>query len=165
MVNIRTSKKRKSNYNRTRVSRRVKRGGVKGKGWFTGLFGSSEEPKVEEPKVEDTTKAKVFYNKPNNDDEYLQLSIKIKADYPFISDKSIANGAITDEDWGKLTQEEQEANRKSDSLRAILSQMKEYQIDEYIKLLKKSKPEYPYARKQTATDKEKLKIRETKATA
>jgi hypothetical protein len=28
MVNIRTSKKRKSNYNRTRLSRRVKRGGA-----------------------------------------------------------------------------------------------------------------------------------------
>lgn len=157
MINIRTSKKRKSDYNRTRLSRRVKRGGVKG--WFAGLFGSSEEPTVE-----DTTKAEVFYPKPNNDEEYLQLSTKIKEDYTFIRDKSIANGAITQEDWDRATSEQQDETTNV-VLLTILSQMKDYLIKEYISLLEKSKPEYPYARKQTATDKDKLRLKEEEAEA
>ncbi len=93
------------------------------------------------------------------------MSNKIKVDYKFITDKSIANGAITEEDWGTLTPEEQKANRESDSLPTILSQMKKYQIEEYVKLLQKSKPEYPYARKQTLTDKEKLKLKKAEEEA
>jgi hypothetical protein len=179
MVNIRTSKKRKSNYNssRSRLSRRVKRGGVlEGQneavrllGQLSSRFGfdtlahglgfNKQEPIVEDAKGEEATTQRIAYVKPTSDEYYLALSHQIINDFPFITPKSIANGAIDMTEWDQALPADR---NKSDDLQlnTILQDMKDYQIEQYRKLLQKSKPEYPYARKQTATDKEKLKIKE-----
>ena len=145
MVNIRTSKKRKSNYNRTRLSRRVKRGG----GLFERLTGLFASTKTEED----------LYAKPiTNDEDYSAVLTKINEDYPFISTKSIANGAIITEEYNTLSPIQQQAISANIKLPTILIQIKAYQIQEYKKLLEKSKPEYPYARILTPEEKRNVKI-------
>lgn len=164
MVNTTSKRKRKSHNNRTRLSRRVKRGGMFGElasriSAFTKGFGIAKTDTIAETK--ETKITPVVYNKPTNDKEYLKLSNIIKTDYA-LTDKSIANGAIAQDDWDALSQEYQQKIHNSPILLSILGQMKEYQISAYTKLLKTSKPEYPYARNPTNVDKEKLRLKEEK---
>ena len=175
MVNTTSKRKRKSHNNRTRLSRRVKRGGAPpgqedpgwvgqlsrrlGLGALTKSFGLAKQDTIAE--TEETKITPVVYNKPTTDKEYLKLSNIIKRDYA-LTDKSIANGDIAQDDWNTLSQEHKEAIHNSPNLLSILRQMKEYQISAYTKLLKKSKPEYPYARNPTDKDKDKLKLKKEK---
>jgi hypothetical protein len=151
MVNIRTSKKRKSNYNRTRsrLSRRVKRGG--GGGWFD-IFGLSGSAKPAEDTTT-TTKVDGLSRLPvTTEDEYLTELNKIQTTYKYIKDIHINTRTIPDDttliDSDILTQ-------PTNALKATLDKLFAYQqtrIEAYRELFLTSVPEYPYARNLTAED-------------
>jgi len=151
MVNIRTSKKRKSDYNRTRtrsrLSRRVKRGGG---GWFDNMFGPAKpaEDTTTTKKVDELSRLPV-----TTEDDYLTELNKIQTTYKYIKDIHINTGTMPDD---KTLTETEKSAQATNALKATLDKLFDYQkarIIEYRKLFLTSVPEYPYARNPTNEEK------------
>ena len=123
MVNTTSKRKRKSHNNRTRLSRRVKRGG----GWFSWKS-TPKEP------IESTI---------TNENQYLAIYNELKTAYT-LTDEEIKSGRFSATD---------DATRQIIlSLLHKLNTYKVERLVIYRKLLQDSKPEYPYARNQTTED-------------
>ena len=149
MVNIRTSKKRKSDYNRTRsrLSRRVKRGGG---GWLFDMFGSAKpaEDTTRATKVDELSRLPV-----TTEEQYLTELNKIQTTYKYIKDIHINTGVMPDDTT--LTESEK-LTKPTNALKATLDKLFAYQknrIKEYGALFITSVPEYPYARNPTTEEK------------
>ena len=177
MVNTTSKRKRKSHNNRTRLSRRVKRGGVLGGGIFSMLSGllpsrDSKQESEEKKAVTDKSKPEETETKPEtkskdktavvtekaldkmsitNEANYLQVLNNTRALYN-LTYEIINTGVITEEIKKKLTAEQQASN----VLERVLAKMKAYnttRLANYEKLFKTTIPVYPYARIQTKEDK------------
>ena len=176
MVNTTSKRKRKSHNNRTRLSRRVKRGG---EGWLSKLTSllNARDSKEDKSKPEDTTvtdakvttvteakdttkskdKTKVVTEEAldnmliTDEATYLQVLNNTRALYN-LTYETINKGVITDEITDKLIAKTQSTK----VLERVLKKINDYNIqrlNDYEKLFKTTIPVYPYARIQTPADK------------
>ena len=173
MINTTSKRKRKSHNNRTRLSRRVKRGGVPVERIFSMLSSllTSHDPKQESEEkkaVTDKSKPEETETKPETKSKdkteealdnmlitdeatYLQVLNNTRALYN-LTYETINKRVITEEITKKLTTEEQASN----VLDRVLKKMRDYnttRLTTYEELFKTTIPVYPYARIQTKEDK------------
>ena len=153
MINTTSKRKRKSHNNRTRLSRRVKRGGVPVERIFSMLSSllTSRDSKQESEKKKAVTEEALDNMLITDEATYLQVLNNTRALYN-LTYETINKRVITEEITKKLTTEEQASN----VLDRVLKKMRDYnttRLTTYEELFKTTIPVYPYARIQTKEDK------------